>query len=97
MEDVTAALEGGREFSALCDEVERRLGKKMSASDLKQLLAQYGARLAPAVTPDTDYLIVGLHASEDSPKRKQAERLCVPELTEREFRIMLSRADPTGP
>lgn len=41
MEDVTAALEGGREFSALCDEVERRLGKKMSASDLKQLLTIY--------------------------------------------------------
>lgn len=41
MEDVTAALEGGREFSTLCDEVERRLGKKMSASDLKQLLTIY--------------------------------------------------------
>ena len=74
-----------------------RLRSHLTHSDLKQLLAQYGARLAPAVTPDTDYLIVGLHASEDSPKRKQAERLCVPELTEREFRIMLSRADPTGP
>ena len=41
MEDLTAALEGGSEFSVLCDEVERRLGKKLSASDLRQLFTVY--------------------------------------------------------
>ena len=41
VEDINTALEGKSEFSALCDEVERRLGKKLSASDLKQLFTVY--------------------------------------------------------
>ena len=41
MEDVTSALTSGSSFSALCDEVERRLGKKLSTSDLKSLYTLY--------------------------------------------------------
>ena len=41
VEDVTLALGDGSPFSALCDEVERRLGKKMSTSDLKSLFSLY--------------------------------------------------------
>ncbi len=37
VEDVTLALGNGSPFSALCDEVERRLGRKMSVNDLKSL------------------------------------------------------------
>lgn len=40
-EDVTAALSDESSFSALCDEVERRLGKKLSVNDLKTLLTLY--------------------------------------------------------
>ena len=40
IEDVTNALNGGT-FSGLCDEVERRLGKKLSTTDLKGLLTLY--------------------------------------------------------
>ena len=41
-QDVTAALqEAGSTFSALADEVERRLGKRLSANDLKILLTLY--------------------------------------------------------
>ena len=41
MEDITSALTGGSSFTALCDEVERRLGKKLSTSDLKSLYTLY--------------------------------------------------------
>lgn len=74
-----------------------RLRSHQTHNDLKQMLAQYGAHLSPSVTADTDYLIVGHFAPEDSPKRKQAEKLCVPELTEREFHIMRRRADLARP
>ena len=38
LEDITAALkENTSTFPALCDEVERRLGKKLSANDLRSL------------------------------------------------------------
>ncbi len=40
MEDINNALAAGT-FSGLCDEVERRLGKKLSTSDLKGLLTLY--------------------------------------------------------
>lgn len=41
-EDVTQALEGEHStFSALADEVERRLGKKLTVTDLKTLLTLY--------------------------------------------------------
>lgn len=47
-QDVTAALqEVGSTFSALADEVERRLGKRLSANDLKILLTLYD-HLGPA-------------------------------------------------
>lgn len=41
MEDVTQALQDGQGFSGLCDEVERRLGKKLTTNDLRQLLTLY--------------------------------------------------------
>ena len=41
MEDITSVLTGSSSFSALCDEVERRLGKKLSTNDLKSLYTLY--------------------------------------------------------
>ena len=41
MEDMSAALQGGSAFSTLCDEVERRLGKKLTTNDLKILYTLY--------------------------------------------------------
>jgi len=41
VEDVTLALGNGSPFSALCDEVERRLGRKLSVNDLKGLFVLY--------------------------------------------------------
>ena len=42
LEDITAALkENTSTFPALCDEVERRLGKKLTANDLKILYTLY--------------------------------------------------------
>ncbi len=40
IDDINSALQGGT-FSGLCDEVERRLGKKLSTSDLKSMLTLY--------------------------------------------------------
>ena len=48
-DDITAALEDGQSpFSALCDAVERRLGKRLSASDLKSLYTLYDHLALPA-------------------------------------------------
>ncbi len=48
-EDVTAALaDQASSFPALCDEVERRLGKKLSAADLKNLYTLYDHLALPA-------------------------------------------------
>lgn len=48
-EDVTAALEDkASPFPALCDEVERRLGKKLSAADLKTLYTLFDHLALPA-------------------------------------------------
>jgi len=48
-EDVTAALaDQTSSFPALCDEVERRLGKKLSAADLKHLYTLYDHLALPA-------------------------------------------------
>ena len=49
LEDITAALEEkSSAFPALCDEVERRLGKKLSASDLKTLYTLFDHLSLPA-------------------------------------------------
>lgn len=49
LEDITAALEErASAFPALCDEVERRLGKKLSASDLKSLYTLFDHLNLPA-------------------------------------------------
>lgn len=54
--DVTAALAGEPSFSALADEVERRLGKKLSTPDLKTLFTLYDHLALP---PEVILLIVG--------------------------------------
>ena len=48
LEDITGALSGGSSFSALCDEMERRLGKKLSANDLKTVYTLYDHLALPA-------------------------------------------------
>ena len=49
LEDISAALSDRQStFPALCDEVERRLGKKLSASDLKTLYTLYDHLALPA-------------------------------------------------
>ena len=54
--DITAALAGEAPFSALADEVERRLGKKLSTPDLKTLFTLYDHLALP---PEVILLIVG--------------------------------------
>ena len=49
LEDITAALsDRGADFAALADEVERRLGKKLTANDLKVLYTLYDHLALPA-------------------------------------------------
>ncbi len=48
LEDINAALSASTPFPALCDEVERRLGKKLSAGDLKTLYTLYDHLALPA-------------------------------------------------
>ena len=54
--DITAALASEASFSALADEVERRLGKKLSTPDLKTLFTLYDHLALP---PEVILLIVG--------------------------------------
>lgn len=56
LDDITAALGSGSSFSALADEVERRLGKKLSATDLKTLYTLFDHLALP---PEVILLIVG--------------------------------------
>ncbi len=56
-DDITAALgEGGSPFAPLCDAVERRLGKRLSASDLKTLYTLYDHLALP---PEVILMLVG--------------------------------------
>lgn len=48
LDDITAALGTGTAFSVLADEVERRLGKKLSTADLKTLYTLYDHLALPA-------------------------------------------------
>ena len=49
LEDITTALsDKASTFPALCDEVERRLGKKLSANDLRSLYTLYDHLALPA-------------------------------------------------
>lgn len=49
LEDISAALSDTRSsFPDLCDEVERRLGRKLSANDLKELFTLYDHLALPA-------------------------------------------------
>ena len=56
MEDIAAALGYESPFSALADEVERRLGKKLSTADLKTLYTLFDHLALP---PEVILLIVG--------------------------------------
>lgn len=61
-EDVTAALaDRASTFPALCDEVERQLGKKLSANDLKSLYTLYDHLALPA---EVILMLVGWCAEE---------------------------------
>jgi len=48
LDDITTALGSGSTFSALADEVERRLGKKLSTADLKTLYTLFDHLALPA-------------------------------------------------
>ena len=48
MDDIAAALGSGSSFSALADEVERRLGKKLTTADLKTLYTLFDHLALPA-------------------------------------------------
>ena len=48
VEDITAALGSGSPFSGLVDEVERRLGKRLTTADLKTLYGLYDHLALPA-------------------------------------------------
>jgi len=56
LDDLTAALGAGTAFSQLADEVERRLGKKLSTADLKTLYTLYDHLALPT---EVILLIVG--------------------------------------
>lgn len=56
LEDISAALSSGSPFSALADEVERRLGKKLTTPDLKSLYTIYDHLALPT---EVILLIVG--------------------------------------
>ena len=56
LEDITCALGSGSGFSALADEVERRLGKRLSTADLKTLYTIYDHLALPA---EVILLVVG--------------------------------------
>ncbi|MCI8424008.1 MAG: DnaD domain protein [Lawsonibacter sp.] len=65
-EDITAALSNRSDpFPALCDEVEHRLGKKLSASDLKRLYTLYDHLALPV---EVILLAVGWCAEETARK-----------------------------
>lgn len=62
IEDITAALsDQASTFPALCDEVERRLGKKLSANDLKILYTLFDHLALPA---EVILMLVGWCAEE---------------------------------
>ena len=66
LEDINAALaDRTSAFPALCDEVERRLGKKLSASDLKTLYTLYDHLALPA---EVILMLVGWCAAETQRK-----------------------------
>ncbi len=71
-EDVTAALaDRASSFPALCDEVERRLGKKLSAADLKNLYTLYDHLALPA---EVILLLVGWCIEEQERKYGPGKR-----------------------
>ena len=71
LEDISAALEDlSSAFPALCDEVERRLGKKLSANDLK-ILYTHASRSRHRCRPSVPA------AAESLPRPTGCSPLCV--------------------
>ncbi len=82
-EDVTAALaDRASSFPALCDEVERRLGKKLSAADLKNLYTLYDHLALPA---EVILLLVGWCIEEQERKYGPGKRPCLSRIRQEGF------------
>ncbi len=71
-EDINSALsDTDSSFSALCDEVERMLGKKLTMRDMKQLFALYDYKLLP---PEVILTVVTWCIEEEERKRGEGHR-----------------------
>lgn len=82
-QDITVALEDSRSgFPALCDEVERRLGKRLSPSDLKSLYTLYDHLALPV---EVIYLLVGWCSEEMVRKYGQGRRPTMPYISKAGF------------
>lgn len=91
-EDINAALsDRASAFPALCDEVERRLGKKLSASDLKTLYTLFDYLSLPA---EVILLLVGWCTDEMERKYGPGRKPSLP-LIRREGNIWASRGVDT--
>jgi len=83
LDDITAALGSGSAFSALADEVERRLGKKLSTADLKTLYTLYDYLALPA---EVILLIVGWCTTELERKYGPGRRPFLSQIRREAFR-----------
>lgn len=82
-EDITAALaDRSSLFPHLCDEVERRLGKKLTAADLKSLYTLYDHLSLPA---EVILMLVGWCGEEISRKYGQGRRPTMPYISKTGF------------
>lgn len=82
-EDINAALsDKASNFSALCDEVERRLGKRLSAADLKSLYTLYDHLALPA---EVILMLVGWCTEEFVRKYGQGRRPTLPFISKTGF------------
>ena len=82
-EDITAALaDRASMFPALCDEVERRLGKKLSANDLKTLYTLYDHLSLPA---EVILMLVGWCGEEMERKYGPGRRPTLPYISKTGF------------
>lgn len=76
--------------------VAGRLRGYKTHEQVKSFLELHGARLSAAVTPDVDYLLYSRYAEDDHPKRVKAQKLGIPEITERDFALMRRKAEQRG-
>lgn len=83
LDDLAAALSAGSSFSALADEVERRLGKKLTTPDLKTLYTIYDHLALPA---EVILLIVGWCTMEVERKYGSGRRPFLSQIRREAFR-----------